>query len=89
MSELSPNWKFDPRLAGCRRKDGVHFRAALYDAPPDRLIEGGHPDWVWLVYWSNSVAKPVWIDPVKRGLETPAQVEAYIDSRWPMPEVNP
>ena len=76
-------WTFDPRLGGSRRYDGVYFHATTNYTRDVTPLNG--PDWVWLVHWPNPTLPPVWIDPEKRGVETPAEVEAYIDAQWPPP----
>jgi hypothetical protein len=72
------HWTFDTRIGGSRRFDGVYFYATTnytHDVTPSN-----GPDWVWLVHWPDPILPAVWIDPVKRGLDTPADVEAYIDA---------
>jgi hypothetical protein len=76
-------WEFSVRHGGSKRvEDGLRFKWSSY--PSKEPMKKGDPDWVWLVHWPNPALPPVWLDPVKRGLETPADVERYIDEKWPL-----
>jgi hypothetical protein len=76
-------WTFDPRLSGSRRSDGVYFFATTNSSGKE-IWDGSFPDWAWEVHWSDPFQRPVLIDPVKRNLPSPADVEQYIDSKWPI-----
>jgi hypothetical protein len=82
MSEPEQKWGFSPQRGGSRRSDGLWFEATL--SYTREVHKPGMPDWVWLVHWSSPALSPVWIDPEKRGLKTPAEVEEYIDAKWPL-----
>jgi hypothetical protein len=80
-------WEFSVRYGGSKRvEDGLRFNCSSY--PSKEPMKQGDPDWVWLVHWSNPIRPPVWLDPVKRGLETPTDVERYIDEKWPLTPEN-
>ena len=87
MYDVNGSWTFDIRLGGSRRVGGIYFCPSLdtWKGPWDAT----KPDWVWLVHWPNPAIQPVMLDPVKRELPTPADVEAFIDANWPMTEVTP
>lgn len=80
----SGTWEFSIQHSGSKRlEDGVRFEVSLNYTREVTPLNG--PDWVWLVYWPNPSRPPVWIDPEKRNLNTAAEVEAYIDAKWPLP----
>jgi len=80
-------WNFSVQRAGSTRvEDGVWFEATLN--PSRDVWDLNMPEWVWLVHWPNPSLPPVWVDPVKRGLDTASDVERYIDVRWPVQFAN-
>ena len=80
----SGTWEFSVQRGGSKRlEDGVRFEPSLNYTREVTPLNG--PQWVWLVYWPDPTLPRVWIDPVKRGVGTPAEVEAYIDANWPPP----
>lgn len=80
----SGTWEFSVQRGGSKRlEDGVRFEPSLNYTREVTPLNG--PEWVWLVYWPDPTLPRVWVDPVKRGVGTPAEVEAYIDAKWPPP----
>jgi hypothetical protein len=80
----SGTWEFSVQRGGSKRlEDGVRFEPSLNYTREVTPLNG--PQWVWLVYWPDPTLPRVWVDPVKRGVGTPAEVEAYIDAKWPPP----
>ncbi len=76
-------WNFSTQQASSTRvEDGVWFEATLNSS--HEVWNSTLPDWVWLVHWPNPALPPVWLDPVKRNLPTPADVEGYVDTKWPV-----
>ena len=65
------------------RSDGVWYEASLNYT--HEVTPLGGPDWVWVVHFPHPNPRKVWIDPVKRGVEIPVALEAYIDTKWPAP----
>ena len=83
---LNGTWEFSVQRGGSKRlEDGVWFEPSLNYTREVTPLNG--PDWVWLVYWPNPALPPVWVDPVKQNVNTPAEVEAYIDAKWPLPQL--
>lgn len=76
-------WEFTVSRAGSKRsEDGVWFEPSLNYTREVTPLNG--PDWVWLVHWPDPKCPPVWLDPEKRELPTAADVERFVDAKWPL-----
>jgi len=75
-------WEFSVQQGHTRVEDGLRFDWSSY--PSKEPLKQGDPDWVWMVYWPNPAFPPVWVDPVKRGVEDPLDMERYVDENWPV-----
>lgn len=76
-------WKFSPSWGGSKRlEDGVWFDFEGNPISDPNL--GQAPDWVWVVYWPEK-GRRTRLDPHTLDLHSVADVEAYIDNKWPLP----
>jgi hypothetical protein len=77
---MTGTWEFSIAHGHTRTEDGlrVEWSHCLCRTPCTESC----PDWVWVVHRAG--AQPVWVDPVKRGVEEPADMRRYVDERWPL-----
>ena len=80
------HWNFDISLGGSRRSDGVYFRVSSNYS--HQIWNESMLDWVWIVHWPNPAQPSIWLNPVKRNLQTPVDVQNYIDQKWPINNLN-
>jgi hypothetical protein len=76
---MTGTWEFSSVHGHTRTEDGLRFDWSSY--PSKEPMKAGDPDWVWMIYRPG--IPPVWVDPVKKGLEDPAGMRRHADEKWP------
>lgn len=76
---MTGTWEFSVARGHTRVEDGLRFDWS--HCLCRTLCTASCPDWVWVIYRPGT--PPVWVDPVKRGVEEPADMRRYVDGRWP------
>lgn len=72
------HWTFDIGLGGSVRTDGVFFECILNRSLWDDAF------WVWKAHRPDGAT--LILSPVDTGLQTPADVEVYLNTYWPLPK---
>ena len=78
---MSGTWVFSPGCGSKRVEDGVWFDFTGNTTYAPHLGQG--PDWAWVVHWAEGGR--TLLDPHTFDLHSVADVEVYIDKKWPLP----